>query len=538
MPSKQAIIDNIEEYTAVQLVDYIKDGIVTFEELCEETEGYFSASVRREVKQLLAGSEEDEWLKASTSNSKEVLLTYLQTYPESIHREEAREMISALEEEAQFAGSESEWDAIDKEDIAALKQFCLNHPSDDPRVIEARKLINQLQKEAFLGFDIDSLKEKVNGILTDSTVINKDAKIFETIKESLKKNRVSISDVMSVIAQDHNFLRASVIDMMIDEGLISYDDLVSIGIDRNFIAHLVQGRQLQQFSAGDKLERINKVCTEVYFWGIPSSGKSCAIGAILSVANSGRIAPSMSMDNDCKGYGYMTRLSELFNNDGSVGTLPPGTPVTSTYEMGFDLEDERGQIHPITFIDLAGELVRCMYKQDAGEPLSAEEDATLQTVYNILVGNRTSNRKIHFFVLEYGGEKRKYEGLSQTAYLNAALRYIERTGVFKDDTDAIYLMFTKVDKAGVTGTALVQVLQEYTEKNYKGFYQGLERICRDKEINGGKVERIPFTLGQVCFQDYCLFDGRAASNVVKKLLVRSKGFKNGKLQRGLNIFKR
>ena len=187
MPSKQAIIDNIEEYTAVQLVDYIKDGIVTFEELCEETEGYFSASVRKEVKQLLAGSEEDEWLKASTSNSKEVLLTYLQTYPESIHREEAREMISALEEEAQFAGSESEWDAIDKEDIAALKQFCLNHPSDDPRVIEARKLINQLQKEAFLGFDIDSLKEKVNGILTDSTVINKDAKIFETIKESLKK---------------------------------------------------------------------------------------------------------------------------------------------------------------------------------------------------------------------------------------------------------------------------------------------------------------------------------------------------------------
>ena len=538
MPSKQAIIDNIEEYTAVQLVDYIKDGIVTFEELCEETEGYFSASVRREVKQLLAGSEEDEWLKASTSNSKEVLLTYLQTYPESIHREEAREMISALEEEAQFAGSESEWDAIDKEDIAALKQFCLNHPSDDPRVIEARKLINQLQREAFLGFDIDALKQKVNDILTDSLVADKDAKIFETIKEYIRRKRVSISDVMSVIAQDHNFLRASVIEKMIDEGLISYDDLVSIGIEHAFIAHLARGEKKQSFSTPRKLDMINKVCTEVYFWGIPSSGKSCAIGAILSIANNGEIARSMSKDNDCQGYGYMTRLAQLFRNDGSVGTLPEGTSIFSTYEMGFDLEDEKGQIHPITFIDLAGELVRCMYKSDAKEPLSDDDMEALDTLTNILIDNRTKNRKIHFFVLEYGGEKRKYEGLSQTDYLDGALRYIERTGVFKDDTDAIYLMFTKVDKAGVTGTALVQVLQEYTEKNYKGFYQGLERICRDKEINGGKVERIPFTLGQVCFQDYCLFDGRAASNVVKKLLVRSKGFKNGKLQRGLNIFKR
>ena len=34
-------------------------------------------------------------------------------------------------------------------------------------------------------------------------------------------------------------------------------------------------------------------CTEVYFWGIPSSGKSCALGAILSSAKSGKVARSM-----------------------------------------------------------------------------------------------------------------------------------------------------------------------------------------------------------------------------------------------------
>ncbi len=88
------------------------------------------------------------------------------------------------------------------------------------------------------------------------------------------------------------------------------------------------------------------------------------------------------------------------------------------------------------------------------------------------------------------------------------------------------------------GQELVRVLSKYIDENYKGFYQGLEKICRDYEINGGKVERIPFSLGQVCFQDYCLFNASPAENVVKKLLIRSKGFKNGKLQKGFNIFKR
>ena len=99
-------------------------------------------------------------------------------------------------------------------------------------------------------------------------------------------------------------------------------------------------------------------------------------------------------------------------------------------------------------------------------------------------------------------------------------------------------MFTKVDKANALGSQLVQILTDYTETNYKGFFQGLEKICKDCEINRGKVERIPFTLGQVCFQDYCLFNGASAGNVVKMLLIRSKGFKKGKVNKIQNWFKK
>ena len=539
MPNKQAIIDNIEQYSASELVDYIRSGIVTLDELKEETEGYFPANVRKEVESLLANSEQDDWLKAKRDNTKDAYMAFLRSYPGSTHAEDARDAIRALKSAEERTAQQSLWDEVDKSDEQSLRDFISNNPTD-PHVREARQIINKIQQEEFLGFDTDALIDRINTIRTDNSVDvdEKDTVIGNEIINYLNKGKITRDDLLSIIKTDHNLLRATVLKRLINEGLLEYGDFLTIGIDSRFVKHLAKGASTASFQSPRKLEKINKMSTEVYFWGIPSSGKSCALGAILSVANNGTIAKSMSKDPDCQGYGYMTRLAQLFKSDGKVGTLPEGTSIYSTYEMGFDLEDENGASHPITCIDLAGELVRCMYKSDAGEEMSDDEVEALDTLTRVLVDNKTVNRKIHFFVLEYGGENRLYEGLSQTEYLDAALQYIERTKIFQTETDAIYLMLTKVDKVGFKGPKLVEVLTQYIEDNYKGFYQGLERLCRLYEINGGKVERIPFSLGQVYFQDFCLFNEAPAGNVVKKLLIRSKGFKNGKLQKGLSIFKR
>ena len=58
MPSKLAILENVDMYTADELVGYIKGGIVTFDELCNETDGCFPASVRKEVDNIV-GKEYD-----------------------------------------------------------------------------------------------------------------------------------------------------------------------------------------------------------------------------------------------------------------------------------------------------------------------------------------------------------------------------------------------------------------------------------------------------------------------------------------------
>jgi len=537
MPNKQAILENVDQYTTAELVSYIKAGIVSFRELCDETDGFFSVSTRKEVERMLKGTEAEDWQNAKDSRSIDALEEYLTTYTSGSHRDEARKLITQLQQETKQASANSVWDAVDKNSVTSLRTFCENYPADS-HCMEAKRRINELRREEYLGIDVESLTRRIRNIQSDKNVIDPDKEIYRVIVDFFRRGKIAQSDLIDMIKADNNVVRASVITMLLNDGFLAYDDFERIGIDGKLIRHLVNGEKSQPFAIPQKLEKINKRSTEVYFWGIPSSGKSCALGAILSVAGNGKVAKSMKQDNDCQGYGYMTRLKSLFASSSSVCTLPESTSIYSTYEMGLDLTDENDATHPLTCIDLAGELVRCMYKSDARENMSDDETESLDTLTRILIDNRTENRKIHFFVLEFGAENRRYDGLTQSVYLDGALRYIERTGIFKDDTDAIYLLITKVDKANAPKGQLANVLREYISRTYGGFYNGLVKICKDCEINNGMVEIVPFSLGKVCFQDYCLFDDKPASNVVQKLIERTKGFKNGKLQRGLNIFKK
>lgn len=536
MIRKSDILANAGQFTAQELIEYIVNGFVTFDEVLNQTSSPLSDSVQKAIKQYQLEMETEAWRSTCATNTLAVVNEFLKYFPNGQYMQEALKMKARFEEaQRPVVAAVDPWVDINKTSISSLKHYIELFP-DGKYVKEAKRLINNLRREEIIGYDKEALVFTIKNIQADRAVINKDEEIFKTIVSYLKRGKITHQDLIMMIAKDRNILRASVINMLLEEEYISYKDFSLIGIENKFIRNLAARRQSKGFETPIKLERINKVSTEVYFWGIPSSGKSCALGAILSVAGMGTVAKSMKKDNDSQGYGYMNRLSALFTtNPGTVCTLPESTSIYSTYEMGFDLLDQQNQIHPITCIDLAGELVRCMYKSDAKESLSDDEKEALETLTNILIDNRTNNRKIHFFVIEYGAEDRQYEGLTQQTYLDAALRYIERTGIFKNDTDAVYLMITKVDKVEAPKGQLTNFLYDYITNIYGGFFNGLVHICKEAEINEGKVDIIPFSLGKVCFQDYCIFDDRPAAYVVNKLLNSTKGVKQSRLHRILRI---
>lgn len=542
MIDKKIILDNIELYSAKELVTYIKDDIISFDELCTQTNGFFSHEKRLEIKKLIESSEtrtekeERDWEIARSQKSIDKLKEFLESYSDNKHRNEARELIIELEKKRRSEYNEI-WTSVNKDSIEDLQDFIKNFPYDE-HCEKAKEIINELQQKIFFGFGIEALIARINAIQTEGKKYqDKDTIITDLIIDYVNRKEISINDLLLAIEKDNNLLKSSVLYKLINEnGYFSYNDLEALGIDQKFIHCLTQNKQTQIFAPTKKIDKINRLSTEVYFWGIPSSGKSCALGALLSVANNGKVVRSMIKDNDCQGYGYMTRLAQLFKLNGEAGILPEGTSIYSTYEMGFDLEDDNKKLHPITCIDFAGELIRCMYKSDANEELNTDEKEALDTLTNILIDNRTKSRKIHFFVIEYNGEIRNYEGLSQTSYLDAAFRYIDKEDILKKDTDAIYIMITKVDKAMAKGQDLQNILKDYIKENYWSFYNGLERICRNYEINNGNVEILPFSLGKVCFQDYCIFSDQATTYVLRKILSSSKGFRNTIIQKILNWF--
>ena len=115
---KQKILDNVTEYSANQLVEYIRTGVVTFDELVQDTDGEFSVEQRREVKQLLESGDVDEWNKVKTQLSIEAVQNYLDTFPNGQFRAEARSLMNKLENELQEsylqATTDDAWTLVDK----------------------------------------------------------------------------------------------------------------------------------------------------------------------------------------------------------------------------------------------------------------------------------------------------------------------------------------------------------------------------------------------------------------------------------------
>lgn len=540
MSNLENIFDNIDQYAQNidDLVAALKQaGVSNFDEFksaAREIGVPVKKSIQDQVAAKFANSDADAWEEAKRIDTEDAYWKYLDSNPEGEYREEARTRIEELEQNTKDAASDDLWESINKGDVNEVQNFVNNYPNSTHHA-DALKILLELRRNQYLGVDIKALEKQIKAIRTDAQINNPEKAIYDRIVSFINTGKITVDDLLEAIAKDNNFISGHVAYLLWQNGVIT--DFSKTGIDSDFIAHMMENIPPQKFMAPEPMTHVSmNPCTEIYFWGIPSSGKSCALGAILRAANSGKIARSMQRNPNCQGYGYMNRLANLFEPNGSVGILPEGTAISSTYEMGFILEDEDGKEHPITCIDLAGELVRCMYKKDAGEPLTDEQVAVLQTLTDVLIDKRTDNRKIHFFVIEYGAEDRLYEGLRQSVYLEAAVAYIQRTGIFKKDTDGLYLLISKVDKAHVEGNELREKLREYISKYYQGFYNGLTKICKDNEINGGKVEIQPFTLGSVCFQNYCKFQDDTAATVVRTIIKRSYGYKPGKMNKLLDKF--
>ncbi len=394
MTTKDNILDNLTEYSPRELAEYVDKGIVTWKDMRET--GDLTPNLRKEIEEQIAQVENEVWERTLAKGTKVAFQSYLSSYPSGKYVDSARDRIAALLSEDNKIQIEDDWGTLDKTDIEILRKFIRENPSNF-HVTEARAKINELQREKRRG---NGTRLVISAIRDGYNSNRPDLKIPELLDTYLKANRISSRDIAIVIGDDNNIMEAEIVQSLCNEGIIEYDDLENIsGIDAIFVDKLIefQSSDVPDLPPAKPLEAIKKDYTEVYFWGIPSSGKTCALGAIMSAAKNGTNVKAMHPDGNCQGAAYMMQLADLFDPE-TVSVLPPRTDVQDTYEMRFTLVGEDGREHKLAFVDLSGELFTCMHLKASGLPFERQEQAdAINTLDNILVKNKTNNRKIHFF---------------------------------------------------------------------------------------------------------------------------------------------
>ena len=515
------IIDNIDQYedNVDDLVKSLKSvGVTSFDEFRQAIQAAgvpVKKSLQNAVQDKFENAVEEDWAEAQALNTEEAYMRFLEKYPASDYVTAARTKVAELIQLRAKKHEQEMWEALDKRSEEALRRFIFENPSST-YISEATSILRELENR----ITIHDLKKELRTRKYDKSVV-----VYQRIKSVLDAGHITSNELLEAIRENNNIIGVGVVKSLLKANYISINDLRDVAMIPVDVTDKIKNNDNASTESQQRTDNNNQMativslspCTEVYFWGIPSSGKTCAMGAIMSTVKDGITVNSCEFVNYCQGYFYMTHLSGGFKQ-GEVRPLPPGTPLGATYEMGMNLSNEKRDTYPVTCIDLAGETINSMFKSDVGMDLTGVQENTLAVVRNLLCDNRTKNRKKHFFVIEYGAENRTYEGRDQDECLRGAVNYIKSSGIFKNDTDGVYILITKVDETGLKGEAMIDKLRDYIRTHYQGFYNNLKKLCEDYEINGGEVIIQPFSLGEVYFNYYCRFDNTYAADIASLLM--------------------
>lgn len=452
--TKEEILKHIDDLSAQQLYEAICEGVVTMKDLTESDAG-LGKSKREEIKALL-NSDDADWTAATQSGTESAFRDYQAKHPKGKHVNEVDATIAELQKGAVGKADEEAWGNVNSNNLNSLNAYLQQYPNG-LHVEEARKAISVINQ---------TRQSVLNGI----------------------KN-----------------LHPTLLLSKITSGVLSWDDLNG-RIDSKIIKFLkenansnMNGVKLQLPGNQDPVKEGH---TEVYFWGVPGSGKTCALGSVLATANAKgyltKVVPG-------SGFNYANQLKNIFKaNDVSI--LPPPTSEDSTQYLPIELTNPKtGKIISVSILEVAGEVFKDYYRLNDDPSKVSGNHPQLQGLL------ASPNKKIHFFFVDFSlNDREDNEGLKQSDYLQAAATYFEKSEIFSKNTDAIYLVVTKSDmmdcdnvKTYLTGPVCASLTT------------ALKNQCIKNHINQQNLIGLKFSIGEVSMGGkLCIHNSQTSENIL------------------------
>ncbi len=240
---------------------------------------------------------------------------------------------------------------------------------------------------------------------------------------------------------------------------------------------------------------------DVYFFGVSGSGKTCVLAGLMSLTG------QLGFRFDPKGPGGGGNYAMDLRNYARTSMLPPATDQSYIQVIDAQINDENGNLHKISFIEMSGEKTAEFAAMD--NPQSLED---LGAGASGLLSN--DNRKVLFFVIDPTNEKQIQLGkdvngwVMQSDVLNCVSSLLSKSKDLMKKVVAIHIILTKSDTLGDFVDQNV-IQDRLNEQGYQAVLADIKNICEKYDINkqtGFKVGLYPFCVGKFMPGDVYTFD--------------------------------
>lgn len=245
--------------------------------------------------------------------------------------------------------------------------------------------------------------------------------------------------------------------------------------------------------------------TDVYFFGVSGSGKTCVLSGLMSLTG------QLGFRFDPKGPGGGGNYAMELRNYARTSMLPPATDQEYIQVIDGQIKDDKGFLHKISLIEMSGEKTRQFASID--NPTGLED---LGPGASGLLSN--DNNKVIFFVIDPTANEKDIilnnsagsdsVVVKQSDVLSCVSSLLSKNKALMKKVVAIHVILTKSDTLGdyIDQSVIQNILDA---QGYRVVLEDIKAICTKYDINkqtGFQVGLYPFCVGRFMPGDVYTFD--------------------------------
>ena len=406
----------------------------------------------------------------------------------------------------------------------ALVNFSINYastPTDTAKkhVKKAEDAINQIDVD--VNARIEWLKIKDSKSLIDfANFVGSypTSRYREVADEKIR----SLKDGLLTDMKSHPFkYKRTEMFRYISTNALTYEDLVDkshVLTDRGY-SHIKEKPTLAEEQEAlpaptvdeEKLKSTDDA-TDIYFFGIPGSGKTCLISGLLSL--DGRFGFKF----DRRGQGGNGDYAMQLRRYALKSMLPPPTDIGYARLIDASIKDENGLLHMLSFIDMSGEKTAIFASME--NPSNFKD---LGIGAERLLSN--NNNKVLIFVIDPTSAEKIVEvngvplSVCQDDMLGCVASLLAKNPELMRKVVAIHIVLTKSDTIGefVNEETIRNLLEK---QNYTSVLLSIKELCEQYNVNkqtNYNVGLYPFCVGKFLPGEVYTFDETDSLKILRMI---------------------